>query len=99
MSSLIPALWNIGILLDKQATRAKHFVSKCSLLGLEQHSQEINLGLRASLAPQGISYLLKIEVSRSRCMRQCRAHLVQCSVVATTTLLCYRQKRLLAWWQ
>ena len=75
----------------KQATRAKHFVGK--------YSQGINLDLRALLAPQGVSYLLKIEVSRSRCMRQCRAHLVQCSVVATTTLLCYRQKRLLAWWQ
>ena len=55
LPSLIPALWNIGILLHKQATRAKHFVGKCSLLGLEQLSQGINLDLRASLAPQGIT--------------------------------------------
>ena len=27
--SLIPALWNIGILLYKQATRTKHFDGKC----------------------------------------------------------------------
>ena len=27
--SLIPALWNIGILLHKQATRAKHFGPEC----------------------------------------------------------------------
>jgi hypothetical protein len=29
--SLIPALWNIGILLHKQATRTKHFDSECTL--------------------------------------------------------------------
>ena len=28
--SLIPALWNIGILLHKQATHLKHFWPKCS---------------------------------------------------------------------
>ena len=27
--SLIPALWNIGILLHKQATRIKHFCPEC----------------------------------------------------------------------
>ena len=27
--SLIPALWNIGILLHKQATRTKHFDGEC----------------------------------------------------------------------
>ena len=30
--SFIPALWNIGILLHKQATRAKHFEPKCRCL-------------------------------------------------------------------
>ena len=27
---LIPALWNIGILLDKQATLGKHFGPECT---------------------------------------------------------------------
>ena len=29
LPSLIPALWNIGILLHKQATHAKHFGPEC----------------------------------------------------------------------
>jgi hypothetical protein len=29
---LISTLWNIGILLHKQATRAKHFDGKCTIL-------------------------------------------------------------------
>ena len=28
--SLIPALWNIGILLHKQATQTKHFDGECT---------------------------------------------------------------------
>ena len=33
-ASLIPALWNIGILLHKQATRTKHFDSECIREGI-----------------------------------------------------------------
>ena len=29
--SLIPALWNIGILLHKQATHVKHFCPECNI--------------------------------------------------------------------
>ena len=31
-SSLIPALWNIGIILHKQATLGKHFEPECKYL-------------------------------------------------------------------
>ena len=31
--SLIPALWNIGILLNKQATQTKHFDGQCCING------------------------------------------------------------------
>ena len=32
LPSFIPALWNIGILLHKQAPRTKHFDGECKIL-------------------------------------------------------------------
>ena len=44
--SLIPALWNIGILLHKQATQGKHFCPECIYLNMPKYLEEnISLNL------------------------------------------------------
>ena len=62
--SLIPTLWNTGILLHKQATQGKHFCPKCIYLNMPKYLEE-NISLNLILDRK-----LKKNSQTCRCLKE-----------------------------